>query len=432
MRMLSFRKIKFYRLLERLLLFFFFIWTVGAAVLFVIEMLSIRESIVAGAVSLMLLIILVYIQTVVGRWMILLLSQAQYNKEDMFASLYDRSPVAFLTLNTKGAIVNANPAAVYLLESSLDNIGGVDFFNLIVEDDDTDPEMLRGKIGSEMTVNDKEVPVLTIKGNQKWVMLSAHAYSNQGEHLVSIVDVTDQKNIDTAKSEFVALATHQLRTPIAAIRWNVELLEKTVKETQTEKQTRYLSKINRNVIRMIDLINDFLSVSKLEMGTYAADMVDLNMTEFFSAILDEFAEKLTEKDITVSRNENPPQLTIRTDRRLIHIITSNLVSNAVKYLNSGGKLDLSFDLQKGVMELVVADNGIGIPSNEIENLFTKFYRATNAQSQQTEGTGLGLYIVKQSAEQLGGAITVESEENEGARFIVRLPVDERPTVSSTI
>ena len=262
----------------------------------------------------------------------------------------------------------------------------------------------------------------TVTGDEVWVSLSVYTSRNKNERMIAMVDVTEKKMIDTAKSEFVALATHQLRTPIAAIRWNVELLNKNLGGAKSEKQNKYIGKIDRNVHKMIHLINDFLSVSKLEMGTYAAETETVNLSEYMTSILDEFDEKIISKLITLKRTDNPPNINITTDRRLFHIIVSNLVSNAVKYLNANGELIVSYSVSDGVMNLIVADNGIGIPESELGNLFTKFYRASNAQSHQTEGTGLGLYIVKQSVENLGGTISVTSAENEGARFEVVMPV----------
>jgi two-component system phosphate regulon sensor histidine kinase PhoR len=283
--------------------------------------------------------------------------------------------------------------------------------------------VLIGKIKAGVIINDEELPIRTLSDETVWTIFTAVPYRNSGERLVSLVDITEQKNIDTAKSEFVALATHQLRTPIAAIRWNVELLERTVKDTKTESQIRYLTKINRNVQRMIDLINDFLSVSKLEMGTYAANLEKINLTNFFSSVVEEFSEKISGKNINLERKNNPPQLVIKTDSRLLHIIVSNLVSNSVKYSETSGNLLISYELTGTNLHIQIADDGIGIPEKELDNLFTKFYRATNAQEHQTEGTGLGLYIVKQSVEQLGGEIKVVSDTNKGALFAVDLPVE---------
>lgn len=385
------------------------------------DRLGTNESYAAGGIVLLIIMVVFFIQRKIDAWQNMSMSQASFVQDEALSSLFDRSPVAYLIIQTNGTITGSNPAAVNLLKGEINKINGVNFFDLIQTISDTDVNIFESKVSSGLTVNDVEAAMLTFSGEEIWVMLSVNAYRNEGQRLVSLVDVTEQKHVDTAKSEFVALATHQLRTPIAAIRWNVELLQKKMEDTKTDDQARYLSKIERNVFRMINLINDFLSVSKLEMGTFAAKEEDIDLTEFFSSILDEFTEKITEKQIVLDRQDLPPHLTVKTDSRLFHIIVSNLVSNAVKYLVPQGTLSLSYELMGDQLKIIVADNGIGIPESEIPKLFTKFFRASNAQSHQTEGTGLGLYVVKQSVELLGGTITVESAENIGTKFIAIIP-----------
>lgn len=368
------------------------------------------------------LVLLAMLERMLAGWLRAVVAQCAYLEGSAFDSLYERSPVAYLTIDRDGQIVESNPAAVKLLEGETDAIAGVDFLERLRLDDASEAAVLAGKIEAGLTVNDTEVPLETLAGNGIWVMLTVFDHRSDGQRLVSLVDVTEQKQVDTAKSEFVALATHQLRTPIAAVRWNVELLEKTLKETKTEPQVRYLNKVNRNIGRMLDLINDFLSVSKLEMGTYACQSELVNLTDFMTSIVDEFAEKISSKQVQVKRTDEPPQLVVKSDPQLLHIIVSNLVSNAVKYLQPKGVLRIAYTLEGETLTIEVADNGIGIPEGEIEQLFTKFYRASNARVHQTEGTGLGLYIVRQSAEQLGGTVTVSAAEKEGARFVVTMPV----------
>ena len=117
-----------------------------------------------------------------------------------------------------------------------------------------------------------------------------------------------------------------------------------MKETKNEAQARYLTKIERNTFRMIALINDFLSVSKLEMGTFASNIEKINLTDFFTTILDEYAEKITDKKITINRSDEPEGLVFNSDSRLLHIIVSNLMSNAVKYVEPEGEVTMSFKL----------------------------------------------------------------------------------------
>ncbi len=388
---------------------------------FGLDEINFTQMLLGVGAAMILLMIVLFAQKAIDAWLILSLSQSDYAEVDIFNSLYERSPVGYLTLNRKGEVSNSNPSAIKLFHSTETKFIGLNFYNQIAPGDE-DLDVLRSKIEAGVTVNDEEMPMNKVDDELMWVMVSVVPYRNTGESLVSLVDITDQKNVDTAKSEFVALATHQLRTPIAAIRWNAELLAKSFKGSETESQAKYLDKVNRNVLRMISLINDFLSVSKLEMGTYAASREDINFSDFFTSIEDEFAEKITGKQLTLNRTEEPKNTIINTDNRLIHIIVSNLVSNAVKYANNGGTITLSYKVSNKMLELVVADDGIGVPEGEVENLFTKFYRASNAQSHQTQGTGLGLYIVKQSVEQLGGTIVVESGEDRGARFTASIPV----------
>ena len=349
-------------------------------------------------------------------------AQARYGVTEQFVSLYERSPMPYLTINRRGEVIMFNPATVNLFGTDTQSISGLNFLDLIIETNEkNDLSVLSGRITSGVTLKDEKIKLRTIKGDFKWVSMSVYTYEIKDQRLVSLVDITQEKIVDTAKSEFVALATHQLRTPISAIRWNLELLQKNMKETKTENQSRYLTKIERNTMRMIALINDFLSVSKLEMGTFASNIESINLTEFFTAILDEYAEKITEKNITIKRSDEPEGLVFDSDSRLLHIIVSNLMSNAVKYVESSGEVTLNFRLVDNKVFINIADNGIGVPEEEVGKLFAKFYRASNAQSHQAEGTGLGLYIVKQSVEKLGGKIEVVSGRDKGASFTVVLP-----------
>lgn len=375
----------------------------------------------AGLVGVFMLVIF-YVQQKIDTQVIAILEQTNFAATEEFDSLYDRSPVAYVTIDVSGEIISFNPAAVHLFKATADTMAQVNFYQRILPSGEIDDTVLQSKISAGLTINDTEVLLQSASGKEVWVSMSVYSRREKNQRLISLMDVTEKKTIDTAKSEFVALATHQLRTPIAAIRWNVELLQRNMKDSVTPDQTRYLTKIERNVMRMISLINDFLSVSKLEMGTFATNSEVLNVPQFFDSVLDEFTEKITEKKLQLSVNENPTALEVKTDSRLLHIIVSNLVSNAVKYIKIEGKLTLKYRLEGGMLQILIADDGIGVPKTEVGKLFTKFYRASNAQSHQTEGTGLGLYVVKASVEKLGGKISFETEENVGTKFTINLPV----------
>ncbi len=340
---------------------------------------------------------------------------------EQFLSLYEHSPVPYVSIDEKGKIVMYNLAAVRLLKTTTDALMGTSLVDRLTLDDMNELSVVLGKINAGYAVKDAEVQVKTLEDDTKWVLLSIYIYDAGSERLVSMVDITHQKTVDQAKSEFVALATHQLRTPVAAIRWNLELLARTFAAARTPEQEKYLDKLERNVLRMIALINDFLSVSKLEAGTFATNVVPIDLVECFEAIADEFAETVTQKRIQFERDYEPRGLMFKSDARLLHIMVSNLLSNAIKYVRPEGTVTFRYELQGNELVFAVSDNGIGIPEEEQAQLFTKFFRARNAQSFKAEGTGLGLYIVKESVEKLGGKLEVMSRENIGTIFTIRLP-----------
>lgn len=354
-----------------------------------------------------------------------LFSQEDYDlmvKSRQFLSLYRQSPIPYLTIDRTGMIVMHNLAAIRLFQTNAEVLTGKVLDSFLRHENETELSLILGKLQTLATVGETETQIETMRGEIKWVLISVYASEESDERLVSLVDITHQKKVDLAKSEFVALATHQLRTPITAIRWNTELLAKTMKDTKTEKQDRYLEKIERNVRRMLALINDFLSVSKLETGTFSTDLSKINMAEFMESVIDEYAETIEQKQLQLERKFGSGELEFQTDSRLLHIIVSNLLSNAIKYTVDGGALLIAFSEQDDELSIEIADSGIGIPEEELPNLFTKFFRASNAQTYRTEGTGLGLYIVKQSVEKLGGTITPHSVLEQGTHFEVRLPL----------
>lgn len=338
-----------------------------------------------------------------------------------FLSLYERSPIPYLVISHRGEILQFNPAAVNLFKTEVSALTGLNLFDQLISEG-KDLSVLLGKISSGLTINEAKVGFRTVVGDERWVSLSVYAYEPKTQRLVSLTDITTEKLVDTAKSEFVALATHQLRTPISAIRWNLELLQRYLKDSKTPEMEKYLHKIERNTMRMIALINDFLSVSKLESGSFATNFEDLDLTTFFTAITDEYTEKIAEKNITLATSYNPENFVFKTDKRLLHIIVSNLVSNAVKYINPNGRIDLSYEMIGNELYIKVSDDGIGIPEDDLPKMFSKFFRASNALAIQAEGTGLGLYVVKQSVEKLGGSLQLETAENQGASFTIVLPL----------
>lgn len=233
--------------------------------------------------------------------------------------------------------------------------------------------------------------------------------------------MTREKEIDKAKTEFVSLASHQLRTPLSAISWYTEMLLNGDAGEINEKQKEYLNEVYYGNQRMIDLVNALLNVSRIEMGSFIVEPEEVDVVTLFNSVVLELKQKIEQKRLNVVTNfsKNFPKLFL--DKKLMRIILQNIFSNAVKYTQEMGTISIGAKVESGFLEVEVKDNGFGIPKDEQVKIFDKLFRATNVREKETDGTGLGLYIVKSILDHSGGSISFESVENEGTTFVVKIP-----------
>jgi PAS domain S-box-containing protein len=236
-------------------------------------------------------------------------------------------------------------------------------------------------------------------------------------------DITHDKEIDRAKTEFVSLASHQLRTPLSSINWYSEMLLDGDVGKLTEDQKQYIGEIYKGNQRMVGLVNALLNVSRLELGTFSVETDMISIREIIDSLILEMAGMAKDRMIKVSKkiDKNIPRL-YRADKNLFRIIVQNFLSNAIKYTNEGGKVLVGVNKDTKNIKIYVKDNGYGIPENQKAKIFTKLFRADNVRQMDTEGTGLGLYIIKQIVEACGGKVWFTSKENKGSTFFVTLPL----------
>jgi PAS domain S-box-containing protein len=339
--------------------------------------------------------------------------------QERFEYLYMSSPVPYINIDGEGNVFMVNLAAVRLFDGTEKKILGVSLFEHIFHDNETKMSIILNQLQSHTALSDIEIQFKTLNGHTRWVLLSAFSYGTGQDQLVSLVDITRQKEIDIAKTEFVTLASHQLRTPIAAVRWNLELL-RSLHAEPTAEQDLYYKKINRNVERLAGLVNDFLHVSKLELGTFASVPVVTELSAFIRNSLGEFDKMIEDKKLVIKTEFDPEPFKAELDTRLLRIVIDNLLSNAIKYTPNGGAITITYEANDQEISLKVSDTGIGIPIDEKENLFNRFYRASNAERQHTEGTGLGLYIARQAVRKMSGNISVDSVLGQGTTFNVKI------------
>ena len=235
-------------------------------------------------------------------------------------------------------------------------------------------------------------------------------------------DITRETDVDRAKTEFVSLASHQLRTPLSVIKWYSKMLLDGDVGKMTEKQKEYLEEIHTGNERMVALVNALLSVSRIELGTFSVVPKKVNLVTICKEVLGGIKEDIARRGLHV-REEFKKVPDMKADPSYVRIIFQNLLTNAVKYTPKKGVIIITIDKKATDILISVKDTGYGIPEKSKEKIFTKLYRADNVVTKDTDGTGLGLYITKSIIEQAAhGKIWFESEENKGTTFFVSLPL----------
>lgn len=245
--------------------------------------------------------------------------------------------------------------------------------------------------------------------------------------LVIIHDITREKMVERIKTEFVSLAAHQLRTPLSAIKWTLDMLLNGDLGEITEEQRDFIGKTYQSNERMINLINDLLDVTRIEEGKYLYKPALTNFENIVQFVVNSSREESQRKKLTLDFKKPLLKLPkIVVDVEKIRLVVQNLLENTIKYTPSGGKITVSLKhlKEKKEIELQIQDTGVGIPKDQQERVFTKFFRAANVMKLDTEGSGLGLFISKNIVEAHGGRIRFESEEGKGTTFYLNLPIKE--------
>jgi PAS domain S-box-containing protein len=231
-----------------------------------------------------------------------------------------------------------------------------------------------------------------------------------------------EKELGDLKSRFVTMASHEFRTPLSTILSSAYIIEQYAKPDDQQKRQKHLDKIRASVQTLTFILEDFLSIERLDKGFIKPQltiMTEADCHKEIEATLDELTPIL--KPGQTFRFKFSDYRNFKTDPRLFKNILLNLLSNAIKYSPEGSHIDLNISARKEELQVEVSDQGIGIPENEQRQLFERFFRATNAL--EIQGTGLGLHIVQKYVSILGGSISVDSELNKGSRFTVTFALD---------
>lgn len=272
-------------------------------------------------------------------------------------------------------------------------------------------------VGRARSWTERDIEVAeTMAGGLAATLAAVRLYEQERSNVASM------RELDAAKDDFLSSVSHELRTPLTSIVGYLELLQDEVREGNlASKYSRMLDAIDRNSQRLLSLIDNILTASRID-----SNKLDLNLTKFhISTLLIRVVEtampQIRAKNIDLRINIYDRVPDISGDIGLLERAVLNLISNATKFCNNGGVIDVAVYLDGEFISLAVRDSGIGIPPNEIDNLFTRFFRATTAKDNAVQGTGLGLVIVKAIMERHGGSISVTSEPGAWTEFKLSLP-----------
>ncbi len=347
-------------------------------------------------------------------------------KEEYFHSLIENSTEVFTINDPQGKVIYISPSFTKVLGYLPEEVMGKIGYGFVHPDDQKN---LMTKMSDLVNTPGKaisgQLKAIHKNGSHIWV---SYNLTNllQNPYIQGIVgsfhDITHEKEIDQAKTEFVSLASHQLRTPLAAIKWFIEMLLAGDAGELKKKQKEFVDNIGQSGQRMIELVNSLLDISHLETGKFVLEKEPTNLNKVIKKVAEELKQKLIEKEQVINVSLLPSLPSINTDPKHIGSILTNLITNAIKYSPKGAKINVSLSSQDNQAFIEVRDHGYGIPKEEQSKVFEKFYRGSNIVKISVEGTGLGLYIVKKIAEACGGKIWFESEVGKGSSFWFSLPI----------
>lgn len=354
---------------------------------------------------------------------------AQAKDEAMLASIGD----GFIATDSEGKIVLVNTVFEDMLGLKEAEVIGKLLVDVVPAADETGTALPTEKRPIRQALTNKSIKTKAITTTAFYTRKDGTLFPVTitvspiitGGNLIGAVevfrDITHEHEVDKAKSEFVSLASHQLRTPLSAIGWYAELLLEGEAGKVTKQQKEFLEQISASNNRMVALVKALLNASRIDLGTLASDPSPIDVIELAESVVGELTPQTEEREITLTKKYQSKKIVFNADANLLRIVVQNLLSNAIKYTPPKGKVTLTIALDEKNFHLTVSDTGYGIPKSQQDKIYQKLFRADNAKEKDPDGNGLGLYIVKSVIETNGGQIRFESEENKGTTFFIELP-----------
>lgn len=352
-----------------------------------------------------------------------------YVTREQWNMIFAHTSEAIFFVNEKELIESMNPAAEQLTGFSQHEAVGKFIYDYLRIDPKSEVSLysyLSDKEGLERQELDYlEFPIIQKNGEQVWISCSFTKIGTENDHKIVIFarNINESKKVEQMRSDFISIASHELRTPLTVIAGYLSLLLGGKVGKLTDKQENFVKQIYDDTQSLSSLVEDLLDVSRLDTGKFRLHKTPLSLGDIVRKTIDSLNEKALERNITIvyTINKNVPAM--HGDKAKLRQVITNIIDNAIKYTNPGGKIrvDLRYDAQSFI--LTVTDTGYGIEKKDLPHIFERFYRAENKLLDRVTGAGLGLYISKTIIEMHDGTIIADSAIEKGTTFTITLPRD---------
>ncbi len=346
------------------------------------------------------------------------------NEKSKIRAIVNSMADAVIVMNRDHQLVLWNPVAIKLLDLKNGLEPGKDVHKILPKElieiikKALDPE------ASRYTSISEEIELETPR--PRMLKADVSVVRDEGSEILGVVsilnDITRLKEIDKIKSQFVSMVAHELRAPLSAIESYLDAYLTNAAGDDPEFKEQMLTRAKQRAHSLLDLVSDLLQVSRLDSQRLVRKKESLDISEIISSTCELLSQEAEERNIRIEQEISKPCPQIVADRAEIEQLVTNLISNAVKYNVENGNVKVRCQAKKSFLEIEVSDTGIGISEEDLNNIFEDFYRVNRSETRYVPGTGLGLAIVKKIVDSNNGRIEVESELNEGTKFLISFPL----------
>lgn len=350
-------------------------------------------------------------------------------ERDKVNSLLNSLTDGLIMIDPFGKVIALNPQGSKMLQ-----VRSKDVIGRTLTETDFQPELKEfgkyiAQLGDKNKIETREMQLFRAGTNMIYKITTIPVFNAFGKligFMKVVTDCTREREIDRMKSDFISVAAHQLRTPLSGVKWVLKMLIDGDMGELSDEQKKFLQRGFQNQERMIHLVNDLLDVSKIEEGKFQFNFKWVQLEDVIEESIKRLEGVIAEKSIQLKFSKLPNKTPkVKIDQEKMSLVIQNIIDNGVKYTKLGGKILVSLVRAGANLKVSVQDSGVGIPKDQQGKIFTKFFRAKNVLQMHQDGSGLGLFIVKNIVETHGGKVGLESEEGKGTKIWFTIPLDEK-------